>query len=218
MDSVLMVKSRIRQGLLGLLFRKPVRRYYLSELARLVETSPGNVQRELRKFFKEGLVIQEKQGKLTFYSVNPQHPCFPELQALILKTLGLEGILHSYFQVRPEVEFAYLFGSQATGQTHRLSDIDVAILADPSGMEKVSPYGYKAEICTDLMKRLKTNRVDVVLLKEASLFLRHQVVKSGKCVFARDPMAQIRFEAEVMERYPDLKQLFQPHRALRKAA
>ncbi len=213
-----LIRSRVRRKLAGLLFEDPGKNYYLSELSRLAGTSAGNVQRELVKLLRDGLILRKKEGKLIRYSVNPSHELFPELQALIRKTCGLEVLLRTYFKTRPEVQIAYLFGSQATGKTNRLSDVDVAVFVDPSRIPLSLPYGYKAEIGTDLIGLLKTNRVDVVLLNEAPFFLRHQVVKSGKCLFARDPNLQIRFEAEIMSRYPDLQRLFQKYRAWRKAA
>lgn len=213
-----LAKSKTRRGLFAALFGQPERSYYLSELAREVRTSPGNVQRELRDLLKDRLVVQERRGRLIFYRINPKHDLFPEMASIIRKTCGVEAILRSYFEKRPEVRLAYLFGSQASGKANRLSDVDVAVLTDPSRVKKNLPYGYKAEICTDLMKLLKTNRVDLVLLNSAPPFLRHQVFKTGKPLFIRDHPARIRFETETLTRYLDVKPLLQSHYEPRKAA
>ncbi len=211
-------KSKTRKGLFTALFGQPKRSYYLSELAREVKTSPGNVQRELRGLLKDQMVVQERKGRSTFYQANSKHDLFPEVVSIVRKTCGLEAVLRSYFKTRPEVRLAYLFGSQATGKANRLSDVDVAVLTDPSRVKKNLPYGYKAELGTDLMKLLKTNRVDIVLLNEAPPFLRHQVLKTGKLLFANDQKTRVQFEAQEMSRYPDLYRLFQKYRAWRKAA
>ncbi|MBI3333109.1 MAG: nucleotidyltransferase domain-containing protein [Candidatus Omnitrophica bacterium] len=210
--------SRIRQRLLGLLFSDPGKSYYLSEMARFAGTSAGNVQRELARFVQDHLVLRVKRGKLSFYSVNPGHDLFPELQPLVRKTCGMEGVLRAYFRTRPEVQAAYLFGSQATGRSNQLSDVDVAVLIDPSQIRTSLPYGYKAEICADLMKLLRTNSVDLVLLNEAPVFLLHQILKSGRCLFAKDRHARIRFEAKAIGRYLDVRPLLQSHDELGKAA
>ena len=204
-------KSKTRRGLLAAFFGQPRRSYYLSELARELKTSAGNVQRELRGFLKDQMVIQERKGRLIFYRVNPAHELFPEVSSIVRKTCGLEAVLRSYFEKRPEVQLAYLFGSQATGKANALSDVDVAILTDPGKVRKNLPYGYKAEICADLMKLLKTNRVDVVLLNEAPPFLKHQVLKTGKPLVVYDQRARLQFETEALRRYLDVKPLLQSH-------
>lgn len=213
-----LAKSKTRRGLFAALFNQPKRSYYLSELAREVKTSPGNVQRELRGLLKDQMVVQERKGRSTFYRANSKHDLFREVASIVRKTCGIEAVLRSYFETRPEVRLAYLFGSQATGKANRLSDVDVAVLTDPSRVKKNLPYGYKAEIGTDLMNLLKIDRVDVVLLNEATPFLRHQVLKTGKALFASDPRTRVQFEAQEMSRYPDLYLLFRKYRAWKKAA
>lgn len=215
---LILTKSKTRRGLFAALFGQPRRSYYLSELAREVKTSPGNVQRELRGLLKDQWVVRERKGRMIFYRANSKHALFPEVASIVRKTSGIEAVLRSYFETRPEVQLAYLFGSQATGKANRLSDVDVAVLTEPSRVKKNLPYGYKAEIGTDLMSLLKTNRVDIVLLNEAPPFLRHQVLKTGKCLWARDPSMRIQFETEALARFLDVKPLLQSHYESKEAA
>lgn len=123
----------------------------------------------------------------------------------------LDEALHAYLATRPEVQLGYLFGSQATGRTNRLSDIDVAVLVDERPQEGLYPYGYKARMYTELMTVLRTNRVDLVVLNEAPPMLRHRVVAFGRPVYVRDDAIRIHFEAETMSRYPDVKRLLAAH-------
>lgn len=47
-------------------------------------------------------------------------------------------------------------------------------------------YGYKAEVLSDLIKLLKTNNVDLVILNEADILLRHRVLYFGKLIYSKN--------------------------------
>ncbi|MBI3616306.1 MAG: nucleotidyltransferase domain-containing protein [Candidatus Omnitrophica bacterium] len=130
LESLYLTKSRIRRKLLGLLFSNPSRNYYLSELARLVGTSPGNVRRELSRFIHDKLIKREKKGNLVLFSINPEHALFPELKSLILKTSGIEGALRELVNKWSEIQSAFIYGSFAKGTEKGESDIDLLIVSD----------------------------------------------------------------------------------------
>lgn len=134
-ESVYLTKSKVRGKLLGILFSNPEQKYYLSELARLVKTSAGNVQRELKRFIHDELILQEKKGNLVFYSLNSRHALFPEIQSLVLKTFGIEGELRSLVQKTREIQLALLYGSFARKEEKGESDIDLLIISD-ANLEK----------------------------------------------------------------------------------
>ena len=103
---------------------------------------------------------------------------------------------------RPEICEAYLFGSQARGDAQPYSDVDVAVYIDPAA--PVNPgFGIDCEIAADLMKALRTNDIDVVLLNRAGPLLYHRVLRDGIRVLARDLAAATRREAMALSRYCD---------------
>ncbi|GCC09994.1 nucleotidyltransferase domain protein [archaeon] len=105
--------------------------------------------------------------------------------------------LKKYFRGNKEIEAAYIFGSTMLGKTNALSDIDIAILIDRKKLEeRLYPYGYKAYIITDLMKLLRTNRVDLVILNEAPPLLRHRVLYTGKLIYSENEKRRIQFQVE----------------------
>jgi len=55
-------------------------------LAKLIKEDPGNIQRELKRLEKVGLLISEKQGNTKIYSTNKQFPIFKELQSIVIKS------------------------------------------------------------------------------------------------------------------------------------
>ncbi len=130
LESVYLIKSKVKSRLLGVLFSNASKRYYLSELARLVDASVGNVQRELERFTKDGLVQFEKKGNLSFYFLNLHHALYPEIESLVLKTVGIEGGLRALVAKDKEIGLALLYGSFAKKAEHGESDIDLLIVSE----------------------------------------------------------------------------------------
>lgn len=125
----------------------------------------------------------------------------------LAKETALE-ILRGCLSGRREIHFAYLFGSLAKGTQNRLSDVDVAVFLDPEFLVRPHPehsYGYKAHLITELMSQLKTNEIDIVILNHASPFLRFQVLRDGIVICETNREERIRFQAQALSRYFDLK-------------
>jgi hypothetical protein len=117
-----------------------------------------------------------------------------------------------FFGRRPEIRFVYLFGSVAKGIQNKLSDVDLGVFVDSSTLSsKLHPYGFRAYLITELMELLKSDRVDVVILNEASPLLRFQVVRYGLPIYERDRPERIQFQASAFCRYFDLLPLLKVH-------
>ena len=112
-----------------------------------------------------------------------------------------------YLEGRPEIRFAYLFGSWAKGTANPLSDIDVAIYVNEEGIGEGYPYGYTAELIADLMKIARTNRLDLVILNAAPPLLRFQVARYGFPLMFRVAAERDQFLAEAREQYENMRDL-----------
>lgn len=108
---------------------------------------------------------------------------------------------------RPEIRFAYLFGSYASGKADSLSDVDVAVFVNEGVTNNDYAYGYKAELTAELMAAVKTNSVDVVVLNEAGPFLRSQIIRDGVIINNMDEQERQRFWMETLRLYDDAKWL-----------
>jgi len=130
--------------------------------------------------------------------VNAQHV---EVQALARKIAGV-------LEPRGEILEAYLFGSAARGQAQAHSDLDIAVYVE----ERRCPdtrFGYRADLTTQLMAGLETNRVDVVVLNTAPPLLYHRVLRDGIRLLSRDLRATTSREGRAYSRYFD----YLPHLA-----
>ena len=126
----------------------------------------------------------------------------------------IKNILNNYFKKHPEVEVAYIFGSVAQGKPNALSDVDIAIIIDRQQInEEAYSYGYKAEILADLIKLLKTNHIDLVILNEANTLLKHRVLYFGKLIYTTNERKRIAFQTTTINKYNDFKQLTKPYLA-----
>ena len=101
--------SGIRADIMSLLFNNPDEKFYVREIARLINKNPSGVKRELDKLHEMDLVITEKEGNLKYFNVNRNSPLFPELKGLIAKTLGLPGALKSVLKAL-EAKTAFIYG------------------------------------------------------------------------------------------------------------
>ena len=121
---------------------------------------------------------------------------------------SLQARLQPYFGEHHEVVAVYLFGSQAKGSATVGSDVDLALLLSTDFDLQVHAL-YRLRRMTELETRLSTD-VDVVILNQASLVLRHQVLKYGRLIYTSDQRQRVDFEVRAMQEYHD----FQPALAL----
>ncbi len=105
----------------------------------------------------------------------------------------------AYLRSRPDIAFAYLFGSLARGKPKPLSDVDIAVYLSEEGnmVEK------KIEILGELMTLLETDEIDMVILNTAPLTLRMKVLENKKLIVDNAPFLRHRYESLTMRKYFD---------------
>jgi len=114
--------------------------------------------------------------------------------------------LKHYFTKKEEILFAFLFGSIANDKTTGISDIDIAVMLNESKIDKTkNPYGYKAELLAKLISVLSFDDIDLIILNDAPLLLKHRIVQSGREIYTKDEKLSAEFCVKVMEQYLDLK-------------
>ena len=108
--------------------------------------------------------------------------------------------LHSLFQRSP-VDAAY---TQGTAGARRLAgaytDIDVALLL----LDKVKAnefFDYQVYFVSELSKTLETQGLDVVILNQASLLQRANVIRSWNILYQRDEKRRVQWETRAVMEY-----------------
>ena len=77
------IKSEARKGILLLLLQNSRQKYYLRELASMINYSAGSLQRELNSLVESGFILSEKMGNLRFFSLNQKSPFLKELKVYL---------------------------------------------------------------------------------------------------------------------------------------
>lgn len=118
-----------------------------------------------------------------------------ELDALISE---LRGILAT----ERDIEFAYLFGSRAKGRTRAKSDVDLAVHLED---DEAPPRRFDRKLELEARaERVLGRPVQVVVLNDAPLELRFNVLAHGILLTARDDAARRRFYVDTGRRYYDM--------------
>ena len=128
----LITKSDIRKKIILLLLYNIEDSFYINQIARLIGTSAGNIQRELRKLEKSGLLIKEKKANLVYFKMNTKISLFNDFKNIVDKTIGLKNILEKDLEKVKDIDFAFLFGSYVKGDFNSNSDIDLYVIGNIS--------------------------------------------------------------------------------------
>jgi len=124
--------SKLRVEILALFFSRSEEALYLGEIVKLTGEDRGNISRELRNLESIGLLISRKEGNLKYYSSNRDFLLYDELRSIILKTRGAIGALKETLSRTKNIDYAFIYGSIASGTETAKSDIDLMVIGEIS--------------------------------------------------------------------------------------
>jgi|SRR3989338_9394913 len=112
---------------------------------------------------------------------------------------GVEQLAHRY-----GLRLVLLFGSQAIGQTHKESDIDVAYLP-----EKSFDFDQECYLNYEFTNIFRQDRVDTVDIKKAHPLLMYTVFDHPKILFQADNKIFSIYQAYAFKKYIEAKPIFE---------
>src|SRR5213080_4151433 len=128
----------------------------------------------------------------------------PYLNRTEMDLFERQAQLHSLFQRSP-VDAAYTQARSATRKfAGSFSDLDVALLL-LGGVKASEFFDYQVYFVSELSKTLETEGLDVVILNQASLLQRAQVIRSWSLLYQRDEKRRVLFEARSVMEYLEFK-------------
>lgn len=129
----------VRAKVLAATFGQPDREWYLTELARTLDSRPSSLQRELEALSEAGILTQRRDGRRVYLKPDRNSPVFADLKHLLEKTAGLIPVLQSELEpLGGSVYLAFLYGSVARSEETSASDIDLMVIGE-AGLSDLIP-------------------------------------------------------------------------------
>lgn len=108
--------------------------------------------------------------------------------------------IQDFFTGHPQVAAVYLFGSYGTDFQLSSSDIDIGVVYCHSPELKE-----ELELDDELSYYLKSDKIDLINLKKASLNLQYRVLREGELLVENEYVESSNFIEKVLKYYPDYR-------------
>ena len=123
-----LLTSKVRIELLSTFFLHDERDFYVRELERITGEDYKNITLELSNLEGIGLLRSRKEGNLKYYGLNKEFLLYEELKSIIAKTRGAAPALKEVLLRQKDIDFAFIYGSLASGENRAKSDIDLMVI------------------------------------------------------------------------------------------
>lgn len=137
-DLAVLLFGVYRRAVLARLLLRPEESLHLRELARDIGKPPGTLLRELNLLAEAGVLLRSRLGNQVRFQANTACPIYEELRGILKKTFGLADVLRTALApLTARIDFAFVFGSLASGGERPGSDVDLMIIGSLSFAEAV---------------------------------------------------------------------------------
>ena len=174
------LSSNIRAEIFRNLFGVSQQNLHLREIKRRTGFAIGTVQQEINKLQRLDIVTRIKDGNRVYYKANTDHPLYPDIRNLVIKTNGLADLLKEALTSETQIKIAFVFGSVARQEEKAISDVDLLVIGD-IGLRKLT--GLLMDVSGKLGREINPHRFTenefIKRKKEKDHFLQ-QVLKSPK--------------------------------------
>ncbi len=137
-------------------FSSPNERFYLREMARLLNMSPMTLKRSLDALLKDDLIVREEIKNQILYRANTDSQSYRFAKiSYNLSWLEKNSIVESLIESVPGTSSIVLYGSYAKGENDRHSDIDLLIISSAKEV-RTSDLRKKLGIDVNIMNFSKT--------------------------------------------------------------
>jgi predicted nucleotidyltransferase len=171
----------------------PGGRFHLRDLLRRTALSSASLQNELRRMTEIGALRREEEGARTYYVADQEHPSWRAWFLLLRASALPADILREALIDAEGIEAAFIFGSQARGDTRPDSDVDLFLIGSSEARDQVLDRLSDAEF-------LMGKELDVISTDEERLVER---IRAGNSFVSRvlaEPKQWVRGGPETLDR------------------
>ena len=111
--------------------------------------------------------------------------------------IGFVEKLKKFFEKKSIFQLVYLFGSRSINRQGESSDYDFAVLP-----VKTLSMEERFSLIHELTIHLGAT-VDLILLDEAPIELKYNIISTGKILYKKDDFYKVEFEAKTLSQYFD---------------
>ena len=170
-----------QQKVLGLLYAQPEKSFYTKEILRLTGMGVATIKRELDRMLAAGILHMTKIGNQHHYQANPECPIYHELIGIVKKTFGITDVLRSALMpLSDHIDWAFIFGSVASGKETTGSDIDLMIICDVGFSDVVSAlYPAQEALGREINPKIYSKAEWTQMKKNKDAFINDVLAKPG---------------------------------------
>jgi len=123
-----LLPSNVKAEVFRLLYGLDGGPLHLREIERRSGLAVATVQQELKRLTRLGVIEARPDGNRTYYVAREDHPLYPEIRGLVLKTSGLADLLRDALKKEKGISIAFVFGSLAQSRERAHSDVDLMVV------------------------------------------------------------------------------------------
>ena len=168
-----------QQNVLRLLYVQPEKSFYLKEILRLTGMGVATIKRELDRMEAAGILGMTRIGNQHHYQANPECPIYQELLAIVKKTFGItDEISSALSSVSGKIDWAFIFGSVASGKETATSDVDLMIIGDIGFSEVVGMlYPVQKKLGREINPKIYSREEWTQMRKSKDIFFKEVLSK-----------------------------------------
>ncbi len=168
-----------QQKVLGLLFTQPGKSFYTKEIIRLTGMGVATIKRELDSMLAAGIISMTVVGNQHHYKANADCPIYPELLGVVKKTFGVTNVIgHALSLFADRIDWAFIFGSMASGKETSTSDVDLMMIGDIGFAEVVSElYTVQETLGREINPKIYSREEWIQLKNKKDAFIKEILAK-----------------------------------------
>lgn len=168
-----------QQQVLGLLYAQPEKSFYTKEILRLTGMGVATIKRELDRMVAAGILSLTRIGNQHHYQADPACPIYHELLGIVKKTFGVVDVINlALSPLAGHIDWAFIFGSVASGKETSASDIDLMIIGDVGFSKAVTAlYSVQETLGREINPKIYSKKEWIKMRKNNDAFIKEVLAK-----------------------------------------